>query len=633
MKKLLPFLTAFIFSLTVKAQVPTLTFTNVTSSNSITCTYPSINYQASVNNYTAGPLTYTWVSLSGTASGTNVTLSNPAQYTVIAFNTANSFSLQQVFTIGINTLIPTSTVSPLTQNINCVGGPAQPTCVTNSTLTNATFSWYSPYSSAPATSGGTISIMQYNAVGVFTSCVTNNINGCSTCKTFTINSSSGFPTYSVTSPQQFTLGCGSTSLITINISNVNTTPVPGGPVSYTVLPPTFFGSYSLGASATYSANTPGQYTVIVHDNTNACETKIPISIIQNTAAPSINISVPTQTLSCNTPSVILTGATTGSNAAFSWAFPGPGSPIVSNTIAVSSTSLTTNTVVSTYTLTIMNLANMCLGNQSLTMYQNTAPPTAIISGSNSISCNTPSIMLTNASISNVPAVFNPTQPIIGLAWYGPAPQPSVSNTSSYLAYTPGTYTLVAKDQNNGCTSIATKTIGSAAIYPQISSPPPFNINCPVPTASIYPIITGSTIAFTYSWTAPPTASLSSYTSSMTVVNLAGTYTIIVTNTVNSCQSSTLVTVAVCAGLEQNSLSNTNIHVFPNPTNGMFNIDITDMGQNLVIEIYSGLGVLVKKQVVTSEKNIISLNNEAKGIYFVYIKEGEKAIKVSKIVKN
>jgi hypothetical protein len=43
--------------------------------------------------------------------------------------------------------------------------------------------------------------------------------------------------------------------------------------------------------------------------------------------------------------------------------------------------------------------------------------------------------------------------------------------------------------------------------------------------------------------------------------------------------------------------------------------------------------LLKKQIVTSEKNIISLNNEAKGIYFVYIKEGEKAIKVSKIVKN
>lgn len=48
---------------------------------------------------------------------------------------------------------------------------------------------------------------------------------------------------------------------------------------------------------------------------------------------------------------------------------------------------------------------------------------------------------------------------------------------------------------------------------------------------------------------------------------------------------------------------------------------------------SRLGVLVKKQAVTSEKDIIFLNNEAKDIYFVYIKEGEKAIKVSKIVKN
>ena len=120
---------------------------------------------------------------------------------------------------------------------------------------------------------------------------------------------------------------------------------------------------------------------------------------------------------------------------------------------------------------------------------------------------------------------------------------------------------------------------------------------------------------------------------MTVVNLAGTYTIYVTNPVNGCTSSTLVSVAVCAGIEPNSLSASNINIFPNPTNGIFNVDITDLYKSAAIEIYSNMGVLVKKQVVTSENNIISLNNEAKGIYFVYIKEGEKAIKVSKIVKN
>lgn len=636
MKKLLPFLIAFIFSITIKAQSPSLTFTNVTGSNSITCTYPSINYQASVSNYTAGPLTYTWVSLSGTASGTNVTLSNPSQYTVIAFNTANSFSLQQVFSIGINTLIPTSTVTPMTQNVTCpVGAGATFTGITTSTMTNITHSYQSPYSTGSAISNGTVSIFTTTGPGVYNYCLTNNINGCSTCKTITVTSLSGFPTYSVTSPTQFTMGCGSTSVTTINISNVSTTPVPGGPVSYTILPPSFVGpTYALGGAATYTYNLAGQYTVVVHDNTNNCETKIPISVIQNTFTPNISVNVPTQTLSCNNPSVILTGATTGSNAAFSWAFPGPGSPIVSNTIAVSSTSLTTNTVVSTYTLTVLNLANQCTANQSLTIYQNTAAPTVSIFPSNpSISCNTPTVMLTNASTSNVPPVFSPILPVTGLAWYGPVPQASVANSSSYVAYTPGTYTFVAKDLNNGCTSIATKIVSSSILYPVVSSPAPFNINCPAPTATIFPILTGPTTGFTYSWTVPPTATISSFTSSMTVVNLAGTYTIYVTNPVNGCMSSTLVTVAVCAGLEQNSLSNANISIFPNPTNGLFNVDITGLDKSAVIEVYSGLGVLVKKQVVTSENNIISLNNEAKGIYFVYVKEGEKAIKVSKIVKN
>jgi hypothetical protein len=636
MKKLLPFLITIISTLSINAQSPTLSFTNVTGSNSITCNVASINYIASVSNYTAGPLTYTWVSLSGTASGTNVTLSNPSTYTLTAFNIANSFSLSQVFTIGLNMIAPTSTVTPMTQNVVC-GSSIIPTFtgITTSTLTNVTHAWYSQYSSNSLSNSGTVSIQQVFAPGTYTYCLTNNINGCSVCKTVTVTSSSGFPTYSITSPQQFTIGCSTTSISTINITNVTTQPTPGGPVSYTVLPPSFVGPfYSTGLSNTYSATTPGTYTVIVKDNTNACETKVQLSIFQNTIQPQITLSTSNPTLTCYLPNTLLTGTSTNTNVSFSWAFPGFGLPPQIDTLRVFTNPPGTNTIVATYTLSITDNINKCRSNQTITVFQNTKPPTASITPPNpSISCATPSILLTNSSISNVPAIFSPTLPVIGSAWYGPAPQSSLANSSNYLAYTLGNYTLTAKDLNNGCTTTVIKNVNTTDLFPLIIAPPPFNINCPNPTVLIYPSTMTSTTGLIYSWAAPATASVSSLTTPSITANVPGIYTVTATNPITTCYSTVQVTVTVCADIEQNSVSNSNINIFPNPNNGLFTIDHGQIQANSVIEIYSAYGVLIKKQAIISEKSILNLQNEANGLYFIYVISGEKAIKVSKIVKN
>lgn len=630
MKKLLPFLIAFIFSLSINAQSPTLNVTNVTGSNSITCTYPSINYQASVSNYTAGPLTYTWVSLSGTASGTNVTFSNPASYTVIAFNTANSFSLQQVFSIGINTIAPTSIITPSAQNITC-SPPGQMvtfTSVATPTL-NVSQSWTSPFSTGMYLSYTPTSLYSLAGTGVYTNCVTNLVNGCSICKTFTVVSSAAFPTLSITSPTQFSLGCSSTSITSINISNVLTFPV-GSPVSFTVLPPSFVGpGYSLGGSPSYSANSPGQYVVIVKDNITSCETKIPISVIQNTVGPNMSVSVSTQTLSCFTPSALVQASSTNTGVTYSWSFPGPGT---ATTSALTVSTAPTGTFTGNYSLSVIG-ANSCASTTVIPFYQNKNAPTAVIIGSNSISCSTPSVNLTNASTSNVPGVFFPTQPVIGFAWYGPAPQASLALSSTYIAYTAGFYTLVAQDLNNGCKSTVTKSVVSTGVYPQISPSGPFNINCPVTTATIFPTMTGSTTGFTYLWAAPVTASVSSLNQPTITVNMPGDYTISVTNPINGCSTTSIITVAVCAGIGENLISGTNIDLFPNPTNGIINIGLSTLAQNVVVEIYSALGVLVKKQAITSQKSNINIQNEANGIYFIYVIEDKKAIKTAKIVKQ
>ncbi|MBL7921605.1 MAG: gliding motility-associated C-terminal domain-containing protein [Bacteroidia bacterium] len=535
--------------------IPTLAITNVTGSGSITCTHPTINYIAQ-SNYTAGAVTYSWVSLSGTATGTNVTFTNPATYTVTITDPATGCSSFSVFTIGQDVTAPNLTVTPVVQNIICpAGSPATFTAVTTSSVTNHTFSWYSPFSPGAATSGGTVSIQQFLAPGVYTSCVTNNVNGCTTCKTLTINTLSGFPTYSVTSPQQFTIGCGTTSLTTINISNVNTytsstSPPTGGAVSYTLLPPSFTGTYAIDpptGPAVYTVNTPGQYTVVVHDNANECETHVAISIISNTFAPQISAAAVTPTLSCYTNKTILQGTSTNTNTSFSWAFAGPpAGQLPNDTMTVFTTTAVNTTTIGTYTLTVTDNINKCKSTQTLTIYQNTSRPTASITpaGSPSITCSTPTINLTNASFTNaVSAPFPHALPVTGYLWNGPSPQPTFSNSSTYIAYTPGIYTLTAQDLNNGCFATATRTVIDNRIYPIVNNPnapSPFILDCgPAATtnATIYPIMGGTTTGFTYSWTAVPTVSFSTLTASLTTVNKPGEYIITVTNPSNGCSTS------------------------------------------------------------------------------------------------
>ncbi len=521
--------------------VPTLTITNVTGSNSITCATPSINYIAN-SNYTNGPLTYTWVSLSGTATGTNVTFTTQAVYTVTATDPNTNCSASTTFTIGFNQTNPTSTVNPVVQNIVCGSSVvATFTGITTSTMTNITHSWFSPWSPGAATNNGTVSIQQFLAPGVYTYVVTNNINGCSVTKTVNVTSSLGFPLYNVSSPQSFTIGCGTTSVALISVNNVTTSPSPGGTVTYTVLPPSFTGpTYTTGLPSTFTANIPGQYTVVVRDMTNNCETKVPISIISNTFQPQLTAIANNPTLTCYVPKTLLQGTSTNSNVSFSWAFPGSPGQTPNDTLTVFTTTAVNSPTVATYTLTITDNLNLCKSTQTMTIYQDIKPPLTSIAptGTPVITCTTPTISLTNNS-STAPSIFFHPLAVVPFSWSGPSPQVTFSNTTNYIGFTPGTYTMVAIDLNNGCKNTAFKTIIDNRIYPIVNTPnapSPFILDCAAAGATIAPIITGTTTGFTYAWGVVPTASFSCYTCSTTVVNKPGEYNIFVTNPANGCVS-------------------------------------------------------------------------------------------------
>lgn len=76
------------------------------------------------------------------------------------------------------------------------------------------------------------------------------------------------------------------------------------------------------------------------------------------------------------------------------------------------------------------------------------------------------------------------------------------------------------------------------------------------------------------------------------------------------------------------LSNTAVHLFPNPTNGILNIKIEDGGQEFQTTIFNQLSQILHK---SNNQNQIDLNNLPNGIYFVTIKTS-KQIVTKKIIK-
>jgi len=515
------------------------------TSFTITCAQPTVAINVNPASYT-----YSWtngVSTPQTGSTGFFTTANQGTWTVTGTNPVSGCVSTQTFAVTQNQAIPSSTVGPVTQNITCnINSITTVTGTATSPTTNITHQWISP-SGGTLTANTAVSLFVPGGPGTYTHCIVNNINGCSSCSTFSVVSSAGFPLYNVTSPQSFTIGCSTTSVALISVNNVTTFPTPGGSVTYTVLPPSFVGpTYTLGLPSTFTSNVPGTYTVIVKDMTNSCETKVQISVISNTAAPSLTASVANPTLSCNIPKTILQGLSSNPNVSYSWGFPGSPGQTPNDTLTVFTTTAVNSPTVATYTLTITDNLNLCKSTQTLTIYQDIKPPLASIAptGTPVITCNTPTISLTNNS-SSAPSIFFHPLAAVGFSWAGPPPQQPVQLNTNYTASTPGTYTLIVKDLNNGCVAPAYKTIIDNRIYPIVNTPngpPPFILDCAAPGATIFPVLSGTTTGLTYSWVAVPTASFSSYTSSVTVVNAIGPYKIVVTNPANGCQAYGIVDV-------------------------------------------------------------------------------------------
>lgn len=623
---------------------------NTSSSNSITCATPTIGLVAS-STYTAATVNYVWSSTSTFVTSDSITVTTPGNYTLTA--TAGSLTSFTVVSIGVNTLVPVSALSPSVQNITCLP-QLSAQMVTLSAVTptnNMLHEVLSPL-------GGTFSIISFTmgytppSPGTYTYVLSNNINGCKTIKNFTVTSNQGFPTFSLTSsPPNFTLGCLAKSVFTMNIIGATTTTgsaqIPtGGATNYTLLPPsantTVLPSGLLGILSNFTVNTPGNYTVVVRDVVTGCDTRLPVGVNSNTAGPSIdNITISNSILTCSVAQTTLKAFVPNQFVSYNW-LSQTGSTTntlgISNSVTIGmNTSLPlTATVNGIYTLTVRDPYNLCSTNTVIAIYKNTFPPKASISngGFQGITCSNPTVVLTNISHSSVPPIFQNNLPVIGLAWYGPSPQASLGLSSTYTASTPGVYTLTAQDLNNGCTSNTTIVVSDNRNYPPIQNPVgDINILCPNSTALLSPtqLIQGS---YTYSWTIPAGVSVPGPVNTKTLlVNAPGIYTLDVKDVLSGCVSSASFVVVVCAGIADKEMTLYPVNLIPNPAKNSVEVNSTLNMNGAEFRIWDLNGKLVKSQTLLEGNKQIKLNELQPGIYFVTIRSGNLETRPQKLIKE
>ncbi len=478
------------FNINAAPPVPTFTVSNNPSTFTLSCLNPAITLNAT-SSYTYGSLNYNWINspptLTSTTNSITVTNGNTGSYTVTATDPLTNCTVSQTFAIGQNTAVPVNVVNPVSQIINCNTGAVTFTSTISSPTVNTTTYWYYPgatYTTAPSfVSNNSVSIGAPTSPGTATILTVNNVNGCSNTKTVQITSTSAFPTINVTSSTNFTLGCAPQNTTNLCVTGTST----NGPVQYALLPPssTFTVPYSSslfsGTNCTITT-VPGTWTFVVRDPISGCQTPLPVVILSQIAAPNVLAAMPTQTLTCNNPSVLAVGSSSTANTTVGWLIPSSPFSLPTPTITIGTlTGPSTNTALpnpyAIYTVVATNSVSSCISTQTIQIYQNFWTPKAIgVAYSNpaNITCNNQCVSLTftNATLSYTGGISIPSN-----TWTSPPPALNTSFNSTVSACYVGIYTLTVKDSQNGCISNTAIPVALVENKPVLASLPTFTIDC------------------------------------------------------------------------------------------------------------------------------------------------------------
>ena len=486
---------------------PVIATATISPSGSITCNTASLTLSSTP---TGTNYAYAW-------SGPNIisggTTANPivgagGNYTVTVTNTINGCS---GVTGTTNVAVPTNTATPtlslsVTSVTTTCSSPNTIITATSNSNPNTTYTW-----TAPATgtiSSTSVSNPTIGGSGIFTVAITNTVTGCASAQaTVNVTADANIPTFTL-SANSTTVNCTTpTPTVTIVTS-------PSG-LTYSWSPTPNTGGTT--ASPTFTA--AGNYTCVVTNTTNGCNTNVPmVAVSLNTTAPTAT-ATPASSITCASSSIAISSTVTPSaNVNYTWAGP--------NVIS-GNTSLTP--IIGTggnYVIAMTNTVNGCVGNYTVTVPTNTTLPSMSLStNAFTTTCAAPSVIISASSNADPSSTYSWTAPATGTISNTSINNPSVGGS--------GIFTVTVTNTINGCISaVGTVSITADANIPTfVLSSGAATITCSTPSPSVSLTSTVSNVS--YSWTPTPSSGATTASPTFTTV---GNYTCIITNTVNNCST-------------------------------------------------------------------------------------------------
>jgi hypothetical protein len=395
-------------------------------------------------------------------------------------------------------------------------------------------------------------------------------------------------------------GCSSSTNIAVHVNSISisasaspTSPCSGDPVTLSASGASSYTWSTTNTTVTGPSLTdhPTAFTVysVTAANPDGCSTS---SFVLVNVSPSPSLSVNSNTTGvCSGKSVTL--SVSGSVVSYTWSH-GP------STASIVETPLQTTT----YSVSGSNAAGCSTGGTVQITVNSFTPgissPTTICSGE-------------QVSLSGTGGAAN------SYSW-------SNSSTGANITVSPTLtmeYTVTAIGLN-GCEGANSTTVTVNAT-PELSVAAQRTLMCRGESNTVT-----ASGADSYVWSSGDTGPLLVLTPSVTGIqsytvtgsSQAGcTHTVLVRINVSGCTSVDEIGHALLAAL------------FPNPNTGVLTLSVTGAERYSSVKIYNALGSLVKEQNLSGEQTRLDIQDEAQGIYFVYLVENNTPVFVSKFIKQ
>lgn len=473
----------------------------------LTCSQSSIVLGG--NSSMGAELEYEWT-LNGMVIGNNLTLTTGQSgvFTLTILNTGNGCMASDEVEVFQNADLPTAVAGP-DQQLDCGNASVTLDGSGSSSGVGIEYEWMGPGFSATDISP------QVSMVGLYYLTVTNTISDCSSVDSVEVTAGADLPianagmdtTLTCFAPQILLDGSNSTQGADINFAWLNST------------------GLVVGNGVTLLVNVPDVYTLNLTNSQNGCMASDQLTVGLDNLAPTASAGMDMQ-FTCAQTTIVLdgTGSSTGPQISYLWEGPGIIGDATLSTVEV--------VEIGDYQLTVTNLENGCSATDEVVVSQNPDVPTAFAATSQALTCLNLTVNLEgDASIQN--ATFT---------WSGPGINAANANEQNPMVSEPGIYTLIVNDPATGCDSppAQVEVVGQQDL-PVATISVNGNLDCQTATVLLDGSGSAQGDTITYQWLFGG-AILTTGPSDTWLAENAGTYELIVLNTITGCQSSDLVEV-------------------------------------------------------------------------------------------